>query len=322
MIRPCTAQLGILLMVTAMFCISLNDMVVKSLAGSYPLHQIVFARTGLGILFSIIFLQLEGGFPLLRTTQVGLHIFRALLVVLGNSLFYAAIVAMPLATANALYFVAPLFVTLLSIPVLGERIGPRRLLAVLVGFAGVLLMLWPQMRGGADSVGWIALLPLGAAASYAGMSVLTRKLGQFSRASALAIYLQAAFLIVSIGFYLVAGDGRFVGPDTSGPLTFLLRAWVWPASGDIVPMMGLGLLSAIIGYSMSQAYRIASAAVVAPFEYVLLIFALFWGYTIFGEWPVPEVLMGAAIIIAAGVYVFWRENRPGPAPRPRHRDRG
>ena len=309
MIRPNTAQFGILFMVTGMFCISLNDMIVKALSGGYPLHQIVFVRTGLGILFSFIILQLEGGIHLLKTSNISLHMLRALLVVMGNSLFYAAIVAMPLATANALYFVAPLFVTLLSVPVLGERIGPRRVAAVLAGFAGVLLMLWPQMRGGADSVGWVALLPLGAAASYAGMSVLTRKLGQFSRASALAIYLQVAFLLVSTAFFLIAGDGRFVGPESSASMTFLLRAWVWPAVDDLLPMLGLGFISAIVGYSMSQAYRLASAAVVAPFEYVLLIFALFWGYTVFGEWPVPEVLMGAGVIILAGVYVFWRENR-------------
>ncbi len=304
-----SARIGIACMITGMFCISLNDMLVKALSGDYPLHQIVFTRSAIGLLLSLVILKIEGGFALLRTGQTGLHMLRALLVVFANSAFYAAIVAMPLATANALYFVAPLLVTLLSIPVLGEPVGPRRLLAVAVGFGGVLLMLLPQMRGGDGAVGWYAVLPLLAAAGYAGMSVLTRRLGRTSRASALSIKIQLAFILVSSGFFIVAGDGRFVTEDSSNSMRFLLREWVWPAPRDLWVMLGLGGLSAVIGYTMSQAYRLASAAVVAPFEYILLVFALFWGWTIFGEWPAREVLAGAAIIIAAGIYIFWRENR-------------
>ena len=304
-----SARIGIACMMAGMFCISLNDMFIKALSGDYPLHQIVFTRSLIGLMLSLVILKIEGGFALLRTGQGGLHMLRALLVVFANSAFYAAIVAMPLATANALYFVAPLLVTLLSIPVLGESVGPRRFLAIAVGFGGVLLMLWPQMRGGSDSVGWYALLPLMAAAGYAGMSVLTRRLGRTTRASALSIKLQLAFVLVSAGFFVVAGDGRFVTEDSSDSVRFLLRAWVWPAARDLWVMLGLGALSAIVGYTMSQAYRLASAAVVAPFEYILLVYALFWGWMIFGEWPVNEVLAGAAIIIAAGIYIFWRENR-------------
>ncbi|MGJ8545263.1 MAG: DMT family transporter [Sulfitobacter sp.] len=302
-----SAKLGIACMIIAMFFISLNDMVVKALSGAYPLHQIVFTRSALGLMIGVVILQMEGGFSLLRSGDRALHWLRALLVVFANSAFYAAIVAMPLATANALYFIAPLLVTLLSIPVLGEKVGPRRMIAVCVGFLGVLLMLSPQFSGSADAVGWVAVLPLLAAAGYAGMSVLTRRLGRATRASALAIKLQVAFVVVSLGFYLVAGDGRFVDENTSDSVRFLLRAWVWPAREDLWLMLGLGVISAIVGYTMSQAYRLASAATVAPFEYILLIFALFWGWSVFGEWPMPQVLMGAGVIIAAGIYVFIRE---------------
>ncbi len=309
---PDTTRLGILAVLAAMFFISINDMLIKALSGDYPLHELVFARTAIGIGFSFLILQLEGGVHLLKTAQPWLHVLRALLVVLANSAFYAAIVVMPIATANAIYFISPLFVTLLSIPVLGEKVGPRRILAVLAGFGGVLLMILPQMGSEEGSLGWVVVLPMLAAAGYAGMAVLTRKLGQASRASALAIYLQAAFLLVSIGFFLVAGDGRFVDASSNASLVFLLRPWVWPETADLLPMAGLGVLSAAVGYTASQAYRLASASVVAPFEYVLLIFSLFWGWTVFGEWPRPSVFAGAAVIIAAGVYVFLRENRPAP----------
>jgi len=314
-IAPDTTRLGILFVLAAMLFISVNDMLIKALSGDYPLHELVFARTLIGIGITFIILHYEGGLKLLRTSQPWLHVLRAMMVVMANSAFYAAIVVMPIATANAIYFVAPLFVTLLSIPILGEQVGPRRMAAVLVGFGGVLLMIVPQMANGSGELGWVVLLPVLAAAGYASMAVLTRKLGQSSRASALSIYIQAAFLIVSILVYLIAGDGRFVDQDSGDSMVFLLRAWVWPETADLLPMAGLGVLSAAVGYTASQAYRLARASVVAPFEYVLLIFALFWGWTVFGEWPEPMVFVGAAVIIAAGVYVFLRENRPVPVRR-------
>jgi S-adenosylmethionine uptake transporter len=307
---PEASRIGILFILVGMFFISVNDMLIKALSGEYPLHQIVFARSSIGIVFSVVILQLEGGWHLLRTAHPGLHVLRAVLVVFANSAFYAAIVVMPLATANAIYFVSPLIVTLLSIPVLGEIVGPRRIAAIVVGFGGVLLMIIPQMTAAEGAVGWAVLLPIMAASGYAGMAVLTRKLGQTSRASALAIYLQMAFLVVSMMFFMVAGDGRFVDGASNPSMTFLLRAWIWPTTADLWPMLGLGLLSAAVGYSMSQAYRLTRASVVAPFEYSLLIFALFWGWTIFGEWPRASVFAGAAVIISAGIYIFLRENKP------------
>jgi S-adenosylmethionine uptake transporter len=298
---------GVAFMIAGMFCISINDVIIKSVSGDYPLHQIVFIRNGIGILFSVLFLHLEGGWSLLRTRRPGLHLLRAVLVVFSNLCFYAAIVAMPLAKATALYFIAPLIVTVLSGPVLGEWVGPRRALAVLAGFGGVLVMLWPQISGQDTDIGWAAVLPLLAAAGYASMAVLTRKLGGESRASAMAIYLQSAFILASLAFFAVAGDGALLRDGQSPSVQFLLRAWVMPPASDLPALAVLGLLSALIGYTMSQAYRLANAATVAPFEYVLLLFATLWGFAIFGEVPGGFVLSGAALVIAAGAYVALRE---------------
>ena len=309
------ARLGIFCMLAGMFLISVNDMLIKSLSGGYPLHQLILLRSAVGLAFSFGLLQLEGGLGLLRTGKVGLHVLRALLIVVANSAIYAAIVAMPLATANAIYFVAPLFVTLLSIPVLGESVGPRRFAAIGVGFSGVLLMMAPQIGAGEAGLGWVMVLPVVAAAGYAGMSVLTRKLGATSRASALAIQLQAAFILVSVVMYLVAGDGRFAEGTDNESLNFLLRAWVWPHEADFLAIAMLGMMSAVVGYLMSQAYRLSRASVVAPFEYSLLVYALIWGWTVFGEWPEPAVFAGAVVVIASGVYVFLREGRKPPQRR-------
>lgn len=306
---PSTARLGIFCMIAGMALISINDMLIKTLADRYALHQIVFIRSLIGIVLTAMMLKAEGGFALLRTGRPALHVLRALLIVFANSSMYAAIVAMPLAKATAIYFVAPLFVTLLSIPVLGEKVGPRRFVAIGVGFAGVLLMMWPQFTGEGDALGWLVVLPIMGAAGYASMSVLTRKLGATSRASALALHLQIAFVVVSLGMWIIAGDGRFAQEAQNPSMQFLLRAWVWPAPADLLPIGGLGVISAVVGYLMTQAYRLSRASAVAPFEYVLLIYALFWGWLVFDEWPEPTVFMGAAVIIVAGVYVFLREDR-------------
>ncbi|WP_432816832.1 DMT family transporter [Sulfitobacter sp. JB4-11] len=310
-----TSRHGIAFMLGGMFFVSLNDMLIKLLAGGYPLHQIIFMRSFVGLVLTFGMLMAEGGVSLLRTGKPMLHTLRCLCIIIANSCMYAAIVAMPLATANAIYFVAPLFVTLLSIPVLGEHVGPRRFAAIGAGFVGVLVMMMPELTAGSAGLGWVVVLPLFAAAGYASMSVLTRKLGATSRASALAIQIQLAFLAISAVMYFIAGDGRYLPDDASTSVRFLLRPWLWPSLWDALVFGGLGAVSAMVGYFMTQAYRLSPAAVVAPFEYVLLLYALFWGWTIFGEWPQPSVFMGVAIVIASGVYVFMREGRRATARR-------
>lgn len=301
--------LGIMFMSAGMFCISLNDMLVKSLSGGYPLHQLVFARAVIALALTAVIVQFEGGFGALRVRNPMLHVLRCALIVIANSAFYAAIVAMPLATATAIYFVAPLFVTLLAIPVLGEAVGPRRIAAVSMGFMGVLVILWPEL-GSAQGLGLLALLPVLAAAGYASMSVLTRKLGANAPASVLSFWVQCAFIVSGAVLWALVGDGRYaMGEDVSPSALFLLRAWIWPAPGDWLLIGGLGILSGLVGYAMAQAYRLAAASIIAPFEYLLMIYALFWGWIVFAEWPAPTVFLGAGIIVASGVYIVWRARR-------------
>lgn len=299
-------------------CISLNDMLIKQLSSGYPLHQIVFFRSFIGILVSFIFLHFEGGLPALRTDQPHLHILRGFLVVIANMSFFLALAVIPLADATALFFAAPLFITLLSIPLLGEKVGPLRLGAVFVGFIGVVIMQRPWEPAEALTVSRaVLLLPVLAALTYALNQLMTRKLGVKAPASTLAIYIQATFLVVSIGFFLVAGDGRFVTETTNSSLEFLLRAWVWPAPQDQWALLGMGVNGALIGYCLSQAYRLADAATVAPFEYIGLPLAVFWGLVIFGDLPTWEVWTGIALILASGLFVFFRERSKARRINPR-----
>jgi len=306
--RQNIAGLGILFVLIGVFCISINDLLIKQLSGGYPLHQIVFARSGIGILFSLVIVQYEGGLGILRTAQPWLHTLRGLLIVVANMTFFLALAVLPLADATALFFAAPLFITLLSIPMLGEKVGPLRLGAVAIGFGGVVIMQRPWADAGALEVSRIVLLlPVLSALTYALNQLLTRKLGVASKASAMAVYIQATFILVSLLFFVVAGDGRFADGATNRSVIFLLRAWVWPAEPDMWVFAGLGLNSAIIGYCLSQAYRLADAATVAPFEYIGLPLAVFWGFAVFGDLPVFEVWIGIALILASGLFVFLRE---------------
>lgn len=303
---------AIFFVLIAVACGTLNDVGIKLLSGEYPLHQTVFFRSVVALSVCLVFLWREGGLGLLRTDRPGLHVLRAGLVMLSNMLFFAGLAVMPLAAATALFFVAPLFITLLAIPVLGEPVGRYRLTAIAVGLAGVAVMMAPGVDWG--EIGRASLLlPLAAAACYSGMQVLTRKLGARSAASAMAVYIQGCFLLVSLAVFAVAGDGRFAQGATHPSVVFLLRAWVWPAPEDL-PLFGMiGVMSAMIGYFMSLAYRLGRASVVASYEYAALPLAIFWGWSVFGEVPRPAVWLGIALIAGAGLYVFARERAQGRA---------
>lgn len=299
---------AIAFVLVGVLCISFNDMLIKQLSNGYPLHQIVFFRSFIALLISFVFLQFEGGWAALRTDQPMLHVLRGMLVVIANMSFFLALAVLPLADATALFFAAPLFITLLSIPLLGEKVGPLRLGAVLVGFIGVIIMQRPWESAQTLTVSRVVLLlPVLAALTYALNQLMTRKLGVKAPASTLAIYIQGTFVVVSVGFYIIAGDGRFAQNTTNASLQFLLRAWVWPAPQDQWVLIGMGINGALIGYCLSQAYRLADAATVAPFEYIGLPLAVFWGLMIFGDLPTWEVWTGIALILASGLFVFFRE---------------
>ena len=301
---------GIAFIIVGMTAISVNDMLIKQLSGGYPLHQMVFFRSSIGIIFSLLLVQFEGGWSILKTKTPGLHAIRGILIVISNLTFFTALAVVPLADATALFFVAPLMITLLSIPFLGEKVGPMRLGAVAAGFAGVVVMVQPWEGSNSRTASMaLLLLPVLSALAYAMNQVMTRKLGATSKASAMAVYIQAIFIIVSLGFYAVAGDGGYITDTDNDSAKFLLRAWVWPSGFDQYLFVGLGINSAIIGYALSQAYRLADAATIAPFEYVGLPLAVMWGFVIWGELPGSATVLGIILIAGSGLFVFARERQ-------------
>ncbi len=301
---------GIAFILVGMAAISINDLLIKQLSGGYPLHEIVLIRSVIGICLSLVLVHFEGGLSILKTTQPFMHLLRGLLVVVSNMAFFVALAAAPLADVTALFFAAPLFITLLSIPLLGEKVGMLRIGAVFAGFVGVLIMQRPWDSGETlETSRAVLLLPVLAALAYALMQLLTRKLGATTKASALAVYIQAMFIPVSLGFYLVAGDGAMAENLDSPALFFLLRAWSMPSAYDWLFLFGLGVNTTVIGYCLSQAYRLSSAATVAPFEYIGLPLAVFWGWLLWSDIPDWEVWVGMALIMGSGLFVYFREKQ-------------
>jgi drug/metabolite transporter (DMT)-like permease len=293
---------GIACVLGAVTAFSINDVAIKFLSGGYALHQIVLIRSviGLGLMIGV-FMPLAGGTAALRMRRLHLHLARALMIVLTNTLFFLAIAVMPLGEGVAIFFVAPLIITALSVVFLAEKVGPRRWFAVLAGLAGVVIV----MRPGTDAMQPAALLVLGSALAYAGGNILVRRLGGTESALAMTVSVQLTFIVVGALMGLAFGDGAFAQGE--GVLAFLLRPWVWPDAGDALILLASGVASATGAFLMAQAYRLCDAALAAPFEYASLPLAVLWGAFIFGERPDLVAWAGMALILGSGLYVAFRE---------------
>jgi drug/metabolite transporter (DMT)-like permease len=308
---PSGAAQGIVCIVAAMLMLSLQDSLIKWLGAGYALHQIVLTRSVIAAAVTLLVLAAAGRLVLLRTRRWSLHLIRGMLLVASNSTFFLGLIAMPIAAATAMFFVAPLFITLLSALLLGERVGPRRLAATLIGFAGVVIV----VRPGSGLFGYTALLPVAAAATYAIMQTMTRRLGTTDSAAAMAFSVQLVFIAAATAVGLAAGDGRFAGSGDPS-LEFLLRAWRLPPAEDLPLFALVGLLVAAAGVLLYQAYRVTEAATIAPFEYVALPFAAAWGFLFWGEAPDAIAILGMALIVGSGAFIVVRTEKLRGAPPP------
>lgn len=294
---------GVFLAIGGSIVLSVNDLAIKNLSGSYALHQVILVRAfvGMALVLAVIWAS-RTGFRQLLTRRPGAHLLRVAIVMVSNVTYFLGLAALPLADAVATAFIAPLFVTLLSAVVLGEPVGPRRWGAVVAGLAGVVVMLRP----GAGVIQPAALLVLISAFCYASSHMMTRRMRTTESAMTLNFFTQCGFVAVSTCMGLWVGDGHLSGsPDAS--LAFLFRPWHWPPLVDWPWFVATGLAVGIGGLMMSQAYRTTEAALIAPFEYVGMPMAIFWGAAIFGTWPDRTAWAGIALICGAGLYTLWRE---------------
>jgi drug/metabolite transporter (DMT)-like permease len=277
---------GILLMCAGVSVFPFMNVAVKLLAVRYPAAQITWARfTGHLIIMLIVFLP-QHRWNLLRTRWPVVQLGRSLLMLLSNLVYVMAIGRVPLATASAIGFTAPMIVTVLSVPLLHEQVGLRRWSAVVVGFAGALLVIRPA--GGFHDLA-VALLLLSSFA-YALYQIATRMVARHDTAATGIVF---AALLGSLGM---------------SPL--VVFDFVMPRSPRDSLLFGtLGLLGGLGHYLVIRAFQLAPAAVIAPLGYVELVGTVVLGYLVFDNFPDAPTLLGTGVIIVSGIYIAIRERR-------------
>lgn len=291
--------LGVVYLCLGVLVFSLQDAIIKSVSGSYALTEVVTIRCVVSVPILLAMVQWEVGIKALLSPNYKVLINRSIIMLAAYTTYYMAFPALKLADAVALYFTVPLFMLALAAPLLGERIGWRRVTAVTVGFVGVIVMMQP----GAGVFEPAALLSLLSAATYALSMLMARKLGNAESASVMAFYQNgiylagAAVLAVGLG---VTGIHSAAHPS----LNFLVRPWGQPSLHDFLMIASCGVIAAVGMLFLTNAYRIARASVVTSFEYTGLIWAPLWGYLFFGEIPASATYYGAALIVAGGLFAL------------------
>jgi drug/metabolite transporter (DMT)-like permease len=280
--------LGIMLALGALFLFSLLDVQAKYLGQTLPVPQVVWARYfGHFAIMAIIFMP-RRGLGLMRTRRPGLQLVRSILLLLCTAIFFTAIQYMPLADAVSISFVSPLLVVALSVPLLGEVVGPRRWTAVGVGFIGAMII----VRPGLGVMHWAAWMLLIMALGFALYQITTRMLSRTDDP------------ITTLFFSAVVGAGVM-----SLIVPFF---WQMPLEPEHWLMLAsLGIIGGVGHYALIKSFEFAPVAVLAPLAYTALLWNTLFGYLVFGDLPDRWTLIGALVLIATGIYILYREGVRG-----------
>ena len=278
---------AILLILASIGLITVVDTIAKYLTSNLHAFEIVWGYF-LGMLLPIVIYTVVNGAyrrGRLRTRRPVLQLARSGLLVLSIAMLFIGLTYLPIAEATAISFMSPLFIVALSVPLLHERVGAHRWIAVLIGLAGVLVI----VRPGGGIAHWAAFMPLISAFAFAAYQISTRVLA-------------ATDPVFTTLFYTGAG-GFF--------WTCLLVPFVWTAPTAIEwgTFIGFGSLGVAAHLCLIRAFELAQASLLAPFNYSKLIWATAAGYLVFGDIPSLNTLAGCALIISSGLYVVWREGR-------------
>ncbi|WP_375157935.1 DMT family transporter [Bradyrhizobium sp. RDT46] len=276
---------GIALMVLSIFMFSFGDAMGKFLVGTYSVGQLLFLRAcaALLLLSPLIWKQRD---LFLHLERPGLQLFRVVLSTLEVAAFFLATVYLPLADVITYYLAGPIFVTAMSAIFLGEKVGWRRWTAILIGFCGVLIALRPS----AQTVSLPALIALGGSLSFATLMLITRSLRKTPD--------------------IVMASTQFVGTFSLGAVLSAFN-WVPPTPGSLVIFAAAGLVSVTALFCVNRSLKLAPASVVVPYQYSMIVWAVIFGFVVFGDVPSVATLVGAAIIIGAGFYIYLRERDLG-----------
>ena len=278
------------------------DAVAKYLTHDFSQFQVVWARFFFHMSFMALILRKE----LLKTLasdNVKLQFVRSAMLMLTTLLFFSGLRSTDLSTATSIMFLSPIFVTLLAIPLLGETVGVRRIVGVLIGFMGAMIIVFPHSEAGGDAAteqlgnviaqSWLPeighILLICAAASNALYQIMTRKLRLVDSPTTTLLYSGVVGVIVMS--------------------LWAPQVWQPPVPVEWLLFMCVGLLGCISHFCLIRAFRNAPASLVVPFSYSSLVWATLLGFIVFGALPDRWTLLGAALIVASGLYIFYRESR-------------
>lgn len=296
---------GVGFLLLAMLIGSLQAVAVKWIGGNYSVLEIVTFRSLVALPITLLFFRLEGKKGLPTTSQPKLQYVRGIFLFLSYTTFMMGLAALPLADIESIRFSGPLMITILSVVMLGEKVELRRWLALIVGFAGILLI----VRPGSANFNEGTLFVLISVLFYALTVMFTRKMKATDSSATMAYYSSWVYLIAAfISSPLAAAVGEI--PNAHPSIAFLFHAWTVPTLLDLSIMSGLGVVWAGWMYFMTRAYSVAQASVIAPFEYASLPINVMWGFLIWHEIPAGITIAGATLTLLSGLYIFYHEQRP------------
>ena len=277
---------GILFMLTAVALFSCMNTLVKVLSTNFHSIQIVWARTLGHFLFIMALFVPRTGLGILRSKQLGTQFSRSALQLCSTTLYFSALAFIGLAEATAIGFLSPIIVTLLAVPMLGERIDRNRMFVAIAGFIGVLIV----VRPGTEVFQWASLMILASSTFYATYQVLTRRVAGTDSAQTSAVY------SAMLGSFLMS----FIVPFF----------WTTPVRViDIVMLLSLGVFGGLGHFCVATAMGNAPANIMSPFQYFQLVGASVFGYLVFDQLPSVYTWIGASIIVGSGLYLGWVESR-------------
>jgi len=293
---------GILFILLGMFIFAIQDTLMKYIISSVALYEVYLIRTFVSLLVIIFYLKITNKPIIFKTHYPILTFCRIILFFAGFSFFYISLTIMPLATANALFFCSPFLITIFAKFILKEQVGNRRWTAVIIGFVGVMIILNPDF----SNFDYLSTLPILCAFCYALSMIIIKKTSDKDDVYSQMFHFYIFAIAISLIIYFFIGDGQYNNFDYPAS-QFILRKWFTNLEFSLPYMIFIGVIGATGFLCFFTAYRIASPAVVSPFEYSILAWASLNGWIFFDEIPNQRTIVGMILIVCGSIYIFIRE---------------
>jgi len=293
---------GIILILIGMLIFSIQDSIMKYIYNSVSLYEIYLIRTLVSFSIILLFLKLTKKPIIFKTHYPFLTFCRVILFFFGFSSFYISLTIMPLVTATALFFITPFLITIFAKFFLKDQIGLRRWSAVIIGFIGVYIILNPNF----DNFNYLKLTPILCAFCYSLSMIIIKKTSDKDDVYQQMFQFYIGALIISGTFYFLIGDGQY-NTINNPAAQFIFREWFSNLEFSLIYLIILGFTASVGFLLLFSAYRIASPAVVSPFEYSILVWSSLSGWFFFDEIPGIRTIFGIILIVCGGIYIFIRE---------------